>query len=576
MHTSVFELETDSWKLNIVGKLPERPVHLNFTTSTIVELRGAGTIRVYDAFNQRLVECVPATRTSPILYENTNYDFYLEQRKGSVELRLPAGAAFRYQINDIQHYSMNFLNNVGFVEIGIDSEITGISSLRLEVFPSKLDYRSDYIQMRDEVAMITRNLVIAAQARTFGEARPATAKQPTLVEWLSLMSAYFAEMLQSARAISRNPFSQLLRSSHDLHVYRSRKVDEKKLTRLIRTGVRRGFKINNDILVPERVPGLVSQTTFDNPENRYVKALLLETKRNLQKIIRTDFSGDEDAEMTAEERFFQVARPKAQSMLKQLNVILRDPYLNKVATVPPKRPSSMVFHQHAQYASFIRAAQLLNGGLAVAGGPLQVGLKQISVLYEYWCLLKLIALLAERFDLEQQTIVKVKHLRIVVVLAKGIESIVKFRDRTNHKPLLVIYNRLFNRLPTVNQQPDNVIELASKNGFHIFDAKYRLSFDSRYISQYGGVGPTIEDINTMHRYRDAIVVPVSTDERQFKKVVIGAVVLFPFSDEQAYKGHKFYRSAATTQIGGLPFLPSATNLVEEHLRDLLTNNGYHA
>jgi predicted component of viral defense system (DUF524 family) len=233
----------------------------------------------------------------------------------------------------------------------------------------------------------------------------------------------------------------------------------------------------------------------------------------------------------------------------------------------------MVFHQHPQYASFIRAAQMLNGGLAIVGGTLQVGLKQISLLYEYWCLLKLVALLSDRFDLEQQTLVRVKHLRIVVVLAKGLESIVRFRDRATKKPLLVIYNRLFNRIPTVNQQPDNIIEMAIENGIQIFDAKYRLSFDSRYTSQYGGVGPTTEDINTMHRYRDAIVVP-TTDEHRFKSVVHGAAVLFPFTDQEAYKTHKFYRSVETRQIGGLPFLPSATGLVERHLRQILEMNGY--
>jgi hypothetical protein len=36
------------------------------------------------------------------------------------------------------------------------------------------------------------------------------------------------------------------------------------------------------------------------------------------------------------------------------------------------------------------------------------------------------------------------------------------------------YNRLFNKLPTIAQQPDNVIQFASDERFYIFDAKYRI------------------------------------------------------------------------------------------------------
>jgi len=575
MPSSILELETGHWKLSIVGKIPELPTFLRVSPSTKIAPHGPGRARAYQSFSQQLVEIDPTRPTSPVLFENTHYDLYLESKNGSVKLRLPAGSEFRYELNRIQHYTINFFNNVGFVDFEIESEVTGITSLRLEVFPLKLDYRNDYVQMRDEVAAITRNLVIAAQARTFGQASATRGKQPTLVEWLSLMRAHFSELVHSAGAISTNAYSQLLKSRHEIHIQKSRKVDQKKLSKLMRTRFGRGAKIPNGAVLPVRVPGLRNQITFDTPENRYVKALLLETERNLQRIIVTRFSGDEDADRTAEEKFFESAKPEAKRMLRQLKVLLRAPYLSEVAIVAAKRPASMVFHQHPQYASFVRAAQLLNGGLAVIGGPLRVGLKDISLLYEYWCLLKLISLLSDRFDLEQQTIVRVKHLRIVVVLAKGLESLVKFKDRATKKPLLVIYNRLFNRLPTVSQRPDNIIELASEDGFHIFDAKYRLSFDARYTAQYGGVGPTPEDINTMHRYRDAIVIPVSSDERKFKNVVVGAIVLFPFSDEQAYKSHKFYRSVTTSGIGGLPFSPSAVNLVEQRLRELLTKGGYN-
>jgi predicted component of viral defense system (DUF524 family) len=39
----------------------------------------------------------------------------------------------------------------------------------------------------------------------------------------------------------------------------------------------------------------------------------------------------------------------------------------------------------------------------------------------------------------------------------------------------------------------------------VFDAKYKIDTSQDYQVRYGGIGPKEEDINTMHRYRDAIV-----------------------------------------------------------------------
>jgi hypothetical protein len=80
----------------------------------------------------------------------------------------------------------------------------------------------------------------------------------------------------------------------------------------------------------------------------------------------------------------------------------------------------------------------------------------------------------------------------------------------------------------------------------------------------------------MHRYRDAIVIPTGTGHgvMVLKRIVQGAVVLFPYPDEEGYQNQRFYHSINRVQIGGLPFLPSATRLAEAKVRELLRNEGY--
>ena len=76
----------------------------------------------------------------------------------------------------------------------------------------------------------------------------------------------------------------------------------------------------------------------------------------------------------------------------------------------------------------------------------------------------------------------------------------------------------------------------------------------------------------MHRYRDAIAIPHPMKPTEYKLgVVSGAVVLFPYPNETTYRDHKFYKSISQVEIGGLPFLPGSTSLVNEKLRALLAS-----
>ena len=95
-------------------------------------------------------------------------------------------------------------------------------------------------------------------------------------------------------------------------------------------------------------------------------------------------------------------------------------------------------------------------------------------------------------------------------------------------------------------------------------------------------GPTEEDINTMHRYRDTIVYDMSRGGDKtditglYDWTMFGAYVLFPYSDEEKYKEHDFYKSIGMVNIGGLPFLPSATNMVRDFLEELISDTAESA
>lgn len=75
----------------------------------------------------------------------------------------------------------------------------------------------------------------------------------------------------------------------------------------------------------------------------------------------------------------------------------------------------------------------------------------------------------------------------------------------------------------------------------------------------------------MHRYRDAIVYKNKNTE-SYNNRVFGVFVLFPYKDEEQYKNHNFYKSIEEVNIGGIPFLPSTTRLMEEFLDKLINES----
>ncbi len=99
-----------------------------------------------------------------------------------------------------------------------------------------------------------------------------------------------------------------------------------------------------------------------------------------------------------------------------------------------------------------------------------------------------------------------------------------------------------------------------------------------YAEHYGGPGPEVDAINTMHRYRDAIntmhryrdaIVTENRETGKYERIISGAFVLFPYADEVRFEQHHFYKSIRKVQVGALPFLPNATRLMASFLQELV-------
>lgn len=256
---------------------------------------------------------------------------------------------------------------------------------------------------------------------------------------------------------------------------------------------------------------------------------------------------------------------------------IREGFLSQVSKIHNFTPT-LALQMAPGYRDVFRLYLLIMNGLHVSSELFRLSLKNLALLYEYWCFLKIHEILKKKFTLVNEDVVKVRQEGLFVSLDKTRSSKFVYRDTITGQIVTLFYNTLpdwhSSNLPTVSQRPDSVLTLQKEGNTsrfsYIFDAKYKINpaiKGTDYHMKYGQPGPEEDDINTMHRYRDAIV--HNDGQMGYKRTIYGAFVLFPYHNENQYKLHRFYLSIEKVNIGGLPFLPGSTKLVEGLIDQLL-------
>lgn len=279
----------------------------------------------------------------------------------------------------------------------------------------------------------------------------------------------------------------------------------------------------------------------------------------------------------------QAVIDKIDSMVKELNRRCNTTFLAEVNAKEDSSGMSLVFSIAPGYRDLYKYYLMLLRGLSITGDVFNISVKDLALLYEYWCFIKLNSMMKDRYQLISQDIVKVQGNGLFVSLVKGSSSRVKYRNPENGELITLSYNPKTGHVPTVAQKPDNVLSLEKKivnregkkvKCEYVFDAKYRVNPALEGTDYYNAIshrpGPEVDDINTMHRYRDAIV--YQNGAEPYERTMFGAYVLFPYGNEEEYRSHKFFESIDKVNIGGLPFLPSATEMVKDMLDALISDS----
>ena len=156
--TELLEIETDKFTLVIKGKL-DYSNHIAQSDNTFMQFFYEGKvinkIEIYDAEAKKLT---PYNGQSlyPIFFENGMYEVIIIPKKDSKLTFYHEYAPFREAISKLSRTNiltgyLHFRNEVGFSEFEISEGKECLLRVRIEVFPTKLDYKKDYTNLLREV-----------------------------------------------------------------------------------------------------------------------------------------------------------------------------------------------------------------------------------------------------------------------------------------------------------------------------------------------------------------------------------------------------------------------------------------
>jgi len=521
----------------------------------------------------------PTETVGPRLYEQTNYTLYARSKGDEpvvLETRDPVllSGLSNSEGRRVMHGQINFGSQVGtsdfVLRVGSQAEF----EFTVEVFPSKLDYANDYLQLLAEVQDILTGLVLEYLRSAFRLGSSGRVKHSTQLEWLMLLRHVAAELDQAFAVITRSPLWLLKREPELTRAERVRPSDTS-VRRAIAHGAGMGVQLQlaDRLRIRRHIPSSKPRPSLDTPEHRWLAAQLTAIRRRLASLRVQEARRDQTIRSPS-------TIGELDGLLALVARLSRTEPISATTEAPTSGFASLALVKTPGYREAYRACLILSLGLRLEGGPVRLTVKDVSELYEYWCVLAILRLIAEEtgHPIPTSDILAIQQQGLRVLLQRGRQQRIRF-DASSNRSVSLTYNPLFGgRAVLTPQQPDIIVDINDPNWpvvRLVVDAKYRLDSSVAFVRAYGSPGPPEDAINVLHRYRDAIL-ELEAGAQRPSRTVVQAVACFPFREEHVgdFAHSRLYEALQRLGVGALPFLPDQTDYVRHWLRSHLQSGSW--
>jgi len=331
----------------------------------------------------------------------------------------------------------------------------------------------------------------------------------------------------------------------------------------------------------ERVEGAI-----DTPENRFVLYTLKELARRLNR-----FADDQEKVKLVNPDWIKGVRQMASELVR----LSRNPFFSGVGLFAGFRQQSLVMQKQAGYAQVFTVWNKLKRALKPGGDDVDVSYRPISMLYEFWCFLKMREMLDELLgvdgkvemgsateadlletpELDDESKVDENKLskESVVYEKDGVIYTLTYQKTYVVRDIDGLENEAFSSLNP--QRPDIVLTIAADGNMYsyLFDAKYRIwsmPGQGQQVSEGGARADadatTRDAMDAMYRYRDAILYRLQ--KSGIKREIVGAYVLYPGRKcPHLYKPYQ--KTIKHEGIGAIPLLPGFEEELKKRIHSII-------
>ncbi len=522
----------------------------------------------------------------PMLFENTDYDFYLEGTDGAspVEIRHRDPRVLRRlhlrQGGRVHGGTVNFGSAVGLSTFTVLAGGQPEYELTVKVFPTKLDFESDRDDMIEEIQRDLGALALQWLGATFGFGA-GTRGASTDLEWTLLLRHAIGDLERGLREVARHPRRALVREVQQQPAHRVRRPDSAVRAAMSRANGQRAMgTLEDGMPVPRGLPVRAATSTLDTPEHRWFASRLNQIRRRLAHIraIETSRRSHRGGDgLGAAAVLVELA-----NMASRVERLAALPPIAAAVSPPVAGFNSLQLMTAAGYGLAYRACMTLELALRIQDGVVQLAEKGMDRLYEYWAFLRIVRGVERAVGgvADPRALLAVEGSGLHVRPLEGRQTTVNVRAARGAR-VGVAYNPQFSdrQLTLVTQRPDVLIsyeETGWPSQCLVVDAKYRLDSSPAHVNAVGQPAPPDDALNVLYRYRDAIL--ERTDDALTRAVhtVIEAAAVYPYAppDAEAFRASRLWASLEEIGVGGIPLLPGREDWLDEWFRRTLSRGAW--
>lgn len=481
--------------------------------------------------------------------------------------------------------TLDFINEPGKfrldLKVSFEDGTWKIVSFEFFVVSVKMNIRRDYDSILTTIEEARPHLAQSFLSKSFWGASLEGENKGDDRTWYQILSDVFEYYVKACQRIVNNPHQRFVR------VEEHRRAD--RIRRWTPSLVRAFNRLGSDQQAHAQFRTTRVEGAIDTPENRFVLYTLRELARRLEK-----FADEQDQNQLVSKEWVKGVRIMSADLIK----LSRHSFFASVGRFEGFRQQSLVMQREAGYAQIFTVWLKLKRALKPGGDEVDMSYRPISMLYEFWCFLKMREMLEAKMgkpvkdevtsttedDLletpeldDESEIDEHKLNKLNVEFKQGdITCVLTYQKTYNVRSIDGTDVVSFSSLNP--QRPDIVLTICRDGGeySYLFDAKYRIWTMPGKGQKPGPSLPnadadatTRDALDAMYRYRDAILYRMQ--KAGIKREIIGAYVLYP-GRAKPHLYEPYRKTIEQEGIGAIPLLPGFEDELKDNIEKILARH----